>query len=243
MGLRGLSLLGIAAVISAGISVVTTAQAQGPAPQGTPAPAGGAVHIVTYLDLTSAGAVQAASLLKRYRDAARKQSANLNVDVYQEIGRIGRFAIREGWRDARAFEDNAAAEHAKQLSAALKPLQLAPADQRRHDAYSMGNGRAVAGTAAVYVLTHVDVPPPLLAELEPQLKLWAEGSRKDAGVIAFDVLQQANRKNHFTVVEGWQSSKAFEAQGAAGPARTFRDKLGPMLGALYDQRLYRLVKS
>ena len=86
------------------------------------------------------------------------------------------------------------------------------------------------------------MPPPQLGALEPLLRQVAEASRKEAGAMMFDVLLQANRKNHFTVVEGWQSGKAFEVHSAGEAARQFRDKLGPMLGALYDQRVYKLVR-
>ena len=223
--------------VLAGIGVSSAAQAQGTPPQ-----AGGPVHVVRYLDLATGSAAQANVQLKRYRDAARKQASNVGVDVYQEIGRAGRFAVREAWRDAAALEANGKADHAALLATSLKSLQAAPADVRLHDGYSMGSGSAAAGPTAVYVMTHVDVPPPLLAELEPLLRQLATASRKEDGAMMFDVLQQTSRKNHFTVVEGWQSNKAFEAHGAGDAARRFRDKLGPMLGALYDQRVYKLVK-
>ena len=57
----------------------------------------------------------------------------------------------------------------------------------------------------------------------------------------FGVWQQTSRPNHFTVVEVWKDQKAYDARGSAAPQRTFRDKLGPMLGALYDERLYRSI--
>ena len=211
----------------------------------TPAakPAEGPVHIVTYVDIANSSSIKASEILKRYRDAARKQAANLGVDVYQEIGRVGRFAISEGWRDAKAFDANAAAEHTKQLSTALTPLQVAPPDQRRHDAYAMSPTPAsTTPPAGVIVMTHVDVPPPLLAELEPLLKAVAEASRKEPGALGFNVLQQTSRKNHFTTVEAWQSVKAVDTHNSGSAARQFRDKLGPMLGALYDQRLYRPIR-
>ena len=230
-------MLPVAVLLLSWMGLAATAGAQG-----TPAPSGGGVHIVTYLDLATGSAAQAIVQLKTYRDAARKQASNLGVDVYQEIGRAGRFAVREAWRDAAALEANGKAGLTAQLAAGLKPLQMGPADQRTHDGYSMGTGAAAAGPGSVYAFTHVDVPPPQLSALEPLLRQVAEASRKEAGAMMFDVLQQASRKNHFTVVEGWQSGKAFEVHSAGEAARQFRDKLGPMLGALYDQRVYKLVR-
>jgi quinol monooxygenase YgiN len=55
------------------------------------------------------------------------------------------------------------------------------------------------------------------------------------------VQQQGNRPNHFTVVEIWADQKAYDAHVMAGHTRQFRDKLGPMSGALYDERLYKAL--
>ena len=66
-------------------------------------------------------------------------------------------------------------------------------------------------------------------------------SRKGDGNLRFEVVQQTSRPNHFTVVEVWKDHKAYDARGAASPQKTFRDKLGPMLGALYDERIYRAI--
>jgi hypothetical protein len=52
---------------------------------------------------------------------------------------------------------------------------------------------------AIVVVTHVDVPPPFKDTVVPMLQQLAEASRKDAGNQRFEVQQQANRPNHFTV--------------------------------------------
>ena len=69
-----------------------------------------------------------------------------------------------------------------------------------------------------------------------------EASRKDAGNAMFEVVQQTNRPNHFTVVEIWKDAKAFDAHGIADHTRRFRTNLGPMLGAPYEDRLYAAVE-
>ena len=97
--------------------------------------------------------------------------------------------------------------------------------------------------AAVVVVTHVDVPPPFKDTTVPMLQQLAEASRKDAGNKRFEALQQANRPNHFTVVEAWADRKAYESHVLADHTRQFRDKLGPMSGALYDERLFKAVNS
>jgi len=62
-------------------------------------------------------------------------------------------------------------------------------------------------------------------------------SAKEPGNMRFVVAQQTGRPNHFTVSEIWA-----DAHRAAAQTRHFRDMLGPMLGALYDQRIYRAVE-
>lgn len=61
---------------------------------------------------------------------------------------------------------------------------------------------------------------------------------KDYGNIDYEVLQQENRMNHFTVVEEWTNRKALDAHGTGAQTRAFRERLSPMLGALYDERFY-----
>jgi len=60
--------------------------------------------------------------------------------------------------------------------------------------------------------------------------------------VRFVVAQQTGRPNYFTVSEIWADRTSFDAHQAAAQTRHFRDGLGPMLGALYDQRIYRAVE-
>jgi quinol monooxygenase YgiN len=67
----------------------------------------------------------------------------------------------------------------------------------------------------------------------------ADESRKEAGVVRFEVLQQTNRPNHFSVIEIWKDQDAYNRHITAAHTRNFREKLMPMSGALYDERLYK----
>ena len=67
------------------------------------------------------------------------------------------------------------------------------------------------------------------------------GSRKEPGSVRFDIFQQGNRPNHFSVVEIWKDQTAYEAHITAAHTKAFRDALTPMTGALYDERLYRAL--
>ena len=73
------------------------------------------------------------------------------------------------------------------------------------------------------------------------LKAMSEDTANDAGNIRYEVLQQANRGNHFTVVETWADRKALDAHAMAAHTRAFRNKLAPIAGALYDERIYEAL--
>jgi quinol monooxygenase YgiN len=70
------------------------------------------------------------------------------------------------------------------------------------------------------------------------LKDMSTDTPKDAGNLRYDVLQQPNRLNHFTVIETWSDRKALDGHAMADHTRAFREKLAPMAGALYDERFY-----
>lgn len=199
------------------------------------------LHVVTYIDLAAKSVEPALAALKRYRTAVRGEAGNTATTLFQEIGRPDRLAVIETWADQKALDAHAAAASTSTLAADLKPHLVAPVDSRAHTSYQVG-ARSTGSAEAIYVHTHVDVPPPQLPALEPMLKEWGEASRKAQGAIWLDILQSPARKNHFTTVEGWSTRAAFDAQALSPHARLFREKLAPMLGALYDQRLFRIVE-
>ena len=66
----------------------------------------------------------------------------------------------------------------------------------------------------------------------------AEDGRKEPGSERFEAWQQNNRTNHFTVVEIWKNREAADAHAVTASTKEFREKLGPMIGALFDDRFY-----
>ena len=94
----------------------------------------------------------------------------------------------------------------------------------------------------VYVVTHIDVMPNFTDDTTKVLREFAAESHKDKGLVRFEVLQQDGRLNHYTIVEMWQSRDAFEAHSASEHTRRFREKLHPMLGSPFDERLHLLVQ-
>ncbi len=69
-------------------------------------------------------------------------------------------------------------------------------------------------------------------------KAMSVDTPKDPGNISYNVLQQANRGNHFTVLEVWTDRTSLDEHAMAQHTRAFREKLMPIAGALYDERFY-----
>ncbi len=201
-----------------------------------------AVYLATYVEVMPNALDPAADLLAHYRTASRKQSGNLRFDVLREIARPNRFAILETWQDKAALEAHQAAAPAAQFRDGLKAIAAAPYDERINNGLYLGSARPDGGPDAVYVMTHVDVVPQGKDDCIAALHDMSVDTPKDAGNLEYDVFQQANRGNHFTVFEAWASRNALDAHAMAAHTRAFRDKLVPIAGALYDERFYKLLK-
>jgi quinol monooxygenase YgiN len=212
-------------------AAMTQAHAQAPA---------GPIYVAAYAEVGANSVKDGISLLKQFRDAVRKEDGNVRVDVAQELGRANRFIILQIWKDQAAFDAHGKSAATMAFGDKFKGIQNGPLDVRVHSGMAVADSPAVA-KRDVIVASHVDVPPPRKDEVIAALNPLAQESRKAAGNHGFGVWQQTSRPNHFTVVEIWKDQRAYDARGSAAPQRTFRDKLGPMLGALYDERLFRLV--
>ena len=199
------------------------------------------VHVATYIEIVAASVKDGVALLTQYRDASRKENGNMRSEVAREIGRPNRFVVLEVWKDQAAFEAHGKSASTSAFRDKLKTIHGAPHDERVHNTLNVGPGDAAGGKGAIIVVSHVDVPPPRKDECIAALNPLADGSRKGGGSQRFEVVQQTSRPNHFTVVEAWKDKKAYDASRSADAQRAFRDKLGPMLGALYDERLYQTL--
>jgi len=204
-----------------------------------PAHAQSAVYLATYVEVMPAAVQDGAGLLQRYREAGRKETGNERFAVLQESGRPNRFVILETWSDQGALDAHRNAAPTAQFRDAIKAIQGSPNDERVNNGLYVGAVDAARVTDAVYVVTHVDVVPPRKDDCVALLKDMAEETRKDGGNLSYEVLQQPNRLNHFTVAEIWKDRSALDAHQMAAHTRQFREKLAPMAGALYDERFYK----
>lgn len=200
-----------------------------------------AIYRAVYVEVMPTAASAGAALLRQYRDASSKDDGNLRADALQEIARPNRFVIVEAWRDKAALDGHSQGAASATLRDRFAPLADAPYDERVTNALYVTRGKSQKRAGAIYVVTHVDVIPAGKDDCMAALKAMSADTANDPGNISYDVLQQANRGNHFTVVEAWSDRKALDAHVMAAHTRAFRDKLSPIAGALYDERIYRAL--
>ena len=221
-------------------AVNSVAQTPAAAPPAVPADVS-PLYVVTYVETRPTARDEAAALLKSYRGASRASAGNLRSVVVRSVVRPGQFVVAAAWKDKSAWDAHMAAAGTKEFREKLDALRNAPADDRFHNSLSVGAVDVPQAPGAVYVVTHVDVIPPRKDDAVGLLKSLGEASRRDDGNVRYEIVQQTNRPNHFTVIEIWNSREALDAHGMAPHVREFRDKLAPMSGALYDERLYETV--
>ncbi len=218
-------------IAAAAMAVVPAAMAQ--------APAGGPAYVVTYIEVVPTAQGEAAGLLNQVAAASRKEAGNQRYDILQRLDRENQFVILEAWTDLKAAEAHAGGGALKQFKDKLKPLQASFYDERPSNGIAIAPSPASVGKEAIYAVTHVDVIPPSKDDCIVMLKKLAEDTRKEPNAERFEAWQQNNRANHFTVMEIWKSRAAHDAHIATASTKEFREKLGPMSGALYDERLYK----
>ena len=237
----GLRLSSVLSIVLAAAAMIGPARAQMPAPGSAtgPMPNTGPVYIITYFEVSDAATKPTADALRQFAAAARKEDGNTGFVALEEIARPARFATVEVWRDKPGLE-----AHGASVAALRDKLQAAfasPFDIRTNAGLSVAGpaiGTEPGGGNPVYVLTHVDVFPAGKDQTIELLKQLAEASRKEAGNLRFDVLQQDGRANHLPLLEAWRDAPAQSAHAMAEHTRAFRAKLVPLQGALYDERLY-----
>ena len=197
-------------------------------------------HTASYVEVGPILAKVGAAALRAYREAARKGDGLMSLEVYQRIDRPNQFVVLGAWADAKAIERHETSEPAKTLNGKLATLLASPVDTRRHTVLT--ETPAKPGKDPLVVVTHVDAVTARKDDAVAALKQLAGDSRKQSGNLRFDVWQQVERPNHFTLVEAWGSRGSFDLHQMQRHTREFRARLTPMMGALYDERLYKALK-
>jgi quinol monooxygenase YgiN len=202
----------------------------------------GPIYVTTYVEVVPSTTAAAIATMKDYRDAARKESGATLVDVLQETGQLHRFVISEVWSNRAAVAAHNKAPAFAALDEKLKPIALGPLDERIHQAQAATPPKA-PGANTVIVISHCDVAGGNTANLIRAFGPLNEGSRKDSGMVRFEILDEfPAHVNHFRLQEEWADMAAFEAHNRAAHTQTYRRTIQEWLGTPYDQRIYKVVQ-
>jgi quinol monooxygenase YgiN len=206
-----------------------------------PAPPDGPRYVVTYIEVLPTAKSEGVALVRQFRDAMRREDGNLRAEAARRISSPNQFLILETWKDQKSLDAHGKSAASSQFHDRLKAIQIAPYDERVHYPLSVGPIPANLGGAAVLFVTHVDVIPPRKDDGTALVKQFGDDSRKEDGNLRFEVVTQTNRPNHFSMIEGWRNRKAADAHSMSARNRAFRAQLAPMSGALFDQRVYKVL--
>jgi quinol monooxygenase YgiN len=88
----------------------------------------GAVAVITHVDVSPDPAV--APLLVVLTEASRRETGNLRFDVMQHTMRANHFQVIEVWKNRKALDDHAAADHTKKYRNDLQRFLGSPLDER-----------------------------------------------------------------------------------------------------------------
>jgi quinol monooxygenase YgiN len=226
------------------IAVFVLAMLALPAAQAPPAPPAPlpARFSVVYVDIMPSGRNAMAAAFRAYRAASSRETGYERVELFEQIGRPGHYIVVEAWREPADLDAHRNAPHVKTYRDAVDPIRVSGYDERPYAALSVAPPAGGArGEAAVHVIAHVDIGGQQ-AGVPPMLTQLAEDSRKERGALRYDVLQNATRRNHFTVLETWASDNDRIAHEAAAHTRKYRDVIQPITGSPLDERVFKAVE-
>jgi quinol monooxygenase YgiN len=192
----------------------------------------------SYIEVVPASEAATENVLRQLAEATRKEEGVLTFEIAQLILPTNQFVIFGAWKDQQAYRDHLAAAHAKQANAALGPQSIAPIDTHlARQIVQQALQRPPEG--AIYGVSHIAVLPEKIDDIHASLIKYAAATRQAAGNLRYHAVQDASRRNHFSIVEIWKDQASENAHEAAAPSKDFRAALGPIQGPLYDRRWYK----
>lgn len=190
-----------------------------------------------YIDSVPAQSAQALAKLRAYVAATKAEPGLLTIRLLSELNRPERLAVYEVWRDEPALNAHLAATPRKALDNDLVLMLQAPIDNRIASVVTSANG--VNNKSALHIIVHIDVAPPAAPAIAEALKAQVAKAGLAQGLIGYEVSQQNDHTNHFSVVQTWSGRPAFQAFAGWPAAKALRSQLSTVNGALYDERLYQ----
>src|ERR1043166_5429858 len=132
------------------------------------------VYGATYVEVAPSATSQAIGLLKALVTASRKEDGNLRFHMVQERQRPNRFVVIEAWKDLTAYDGHLKSLPYLDFKDKLAPIRNAPLDERVHNALAAAATMPAPSRGAIWIITHVDVPPPSKDACIAELKTLTE---------------------------------------------------------------------
>src|SRR5262245_56507971 len=109
-------------------------------------------YSVSYIEVKASSRTQAVAMLKGYRDAIRRDPANISTQLFEQDGRQGHFCLVETWKTSAAFDAKAGVR--KGLQDQMEPMRTSGWDARPYKTLTVASGSAEATNKSVYVISH-----------------------------------------------------------------------------------------
>ena len=106
-----------------------------------------------------------------------------------------------------------------------------------------GPAAAQDGDALRYAVAYVEVGPSSAARAVEAFRRYRDGSAREPGFVAAQLLEQSGRAGRFVILETWKDQASFDAHQTAAPTTQFRGALAPLQLGMYDQRPYKTLTT
>ncbi|MFZ8952866.1 MAG: putative quinol monooxygenase [Gammaproteobacteria bacterium] len=195
--------------------------------------------VVTYIEVLPGYEEDVSTLLSQISYFAREHAGNLRYQALQRIGRPNHFAIIETWADLDSINDFKSQGDYESYRSTLEYIIYSPYDERPSTA--VFDTENIGYEGEIYAVTHIDIIPTALEEGRVIINDLVKQTRLENGSLEVAIMEQNNRRNHFTLVETWLDEPARVLHQGTEHVSIFREALLPRSGSLYDERLYRLI--
>ena len=93
-----------------------------------------------------------------------------------------------------------------------------------------------AADPTVFIISYIEATYAGKNQMASQLRQLRDASRKDDGLVRFEVLQRISPANQFMALEIWKDQQTYDAHMASAHNKQFREKVQPLLLAPIDDR-------
>ncbi len=89
---------------------------------------------------------------------------------------------------------------------------------------------------SIHMVSYIDAAPAARGQVTTLIRQLANASRKDLGLVRFEILQRTSPSSQFVILESWKDQAAFDAHVATAHHKQFREKINAHLISPVDDR-------